>query len=179
MRLRVIAGTLGGRTFEAPSGHKTHPMSEKIRGAIFNMLGDIKGLYILDAFAGSGALAFEAVSRGAKKVIAVELDTNAHKTIELNIMALGTSNITTSRANVGSWVKTNSKDRFDIILCDPPYDHVNPELLESLAWHVKPGGILVLSLPPDTRILLPEDVFTVVSQKNYGDATLVFYRRLG
>lgn len=177
--MRVIAGTLGGRSFESPPGHKTHPMSEKIRGAIFNMLGDIKGLYILDAFSGSGALAFEAVSRGAKKVIAVELDTNAHKTIETNIEALGVDNITTSRANVGSWVKTNPKERFDIILCDPPYDRVNPELLESLAWYVKPGGVLVLSLPPKTRIILPEDIFLPASHKNYGDATLVFYRRLG
>lgn len=165
--------------FEAPTGHKTHPMSEKIRGAIFNMLGDIKGLYILDAFSGSGALAFEAVSRGAKKVVAIELDTNAHKTIELNIETLAIINITTSRANVGSWVKTNPKERFDIILCDPPYDRVNPELLETLAWHVKPGGVLVLSLPPNTRIILPDDVFTLASHKNYGDATLVFYRRIG
>ena len=62
--MRIIAGSLGGRVFKAPSGHRTHPMSEKIRGAIFNALGDISDLTVLDAFTGSGALCFEAVSRG-------------------------------------------------------------------------------------------------------------------
>ena len=53
--MRVISGWLGGRIFESPHGHRTHPMSDKIRGAVFGVLGDIKGLTVLDAFAGSGA----------------------------------------------------------------------------------------------------------------------------
>jgi 16S rRNA G966 N2-methylase RsmD len=53
--MRVIAGSLGGRPFESPHGHRTHPMSEKVRGAIFGILGDIEGLTVLDIFAGSGA----------------------------------------------------------------------------------------------------------------------------
>jgi 16S rRNA (guanine966-N2)-methyltransferase len=67
--MRVVAGSLKGRIFNEPSGHQTHPMSEKVRGALFNALGDIEGLSVLDAFAGSGALSFEAVSRGAKSVV--------------------------------------------------------------------------------------------------------------
>jgi 16S rRNA (guanine966-N2)-methyltransferase len=54
--MRIISGRLGGRQFEAPKGHKTHPMSEKMRGALFNVLGDISGLNVFDAYGGSGAM---------------------------------------------------------------------------------------------------------------------------
>ena len=60
--MRIIAGTLGGRNFDSKS-QATHPMSEKMRGALFNVLGDIDGLKVLDCFAGSGAIGFEAISR--------------------------------------------------------------------------------------------------------------------
>jgi 16S rRNA (guanine966-N2)-methyltransferase len=59
--MRIIAGELKGRNIQEPYGHRTHPMSEKVRGAVFNALGDIEGLAVLDAFAGTGALSFEAV----------------------------------------------------------------------------------------------------------------------
>lgn len=83
--MRVVAGRLGGRIFDSPRTHRTHPMSEKARGAIFNVLGDIAGLSVLDAYSGSGALAIEAVSRGAKSVLAIEVDVEAVKTIARNI----------------------------------------------------------------------------------------------
>jgi 16S rRNA (guanine966-N2)-methyltransferase len=76
--MRVIAGFLGGRNFDSPGGHRTHPMSDKVRGAVFGVLGDIKGLSVLDAFAGSGALSIEAVSRGAKYAVAIDVDKRAH-----------------------------------------------------------------------------------------------------
>lgn len=65
MKLRVISGSLGGRLINSPPGNKTHPMSEKMRGAIFNILGNIEGLDVLDAYSGSGAIALEAISRKA------------------------------------------------------------------------------------------------------------------
>jgi 16S rRNA (guanine966-N2)-methyltransferase len=79
MRLRVIAGELGGRFFDSPDSDATHPMSERMRGSLFNILGDIKGKTILDAFAGSGALSFEAVSRGAVHALTLEKDKIAQK----------------------------------------------------------------------------------------------------
>ena len=72
--MRIIAGYLGGRQFNSPRSNRTHPMSDKARGGLFNALGDISGLTVLDAFAGSGALSFEAISRGAESVIAVDID---------------------------------------------------------------------------------------------------------
>ena len=86
--MRVVAGFLGGQIFESPHGHRTHPMSEKVRGAIFSALGDIKGLNVLDAFSGSGALAIEAISRGAKTATAVEVDKRAHQVIQDNLKKL-------------------------------------------------------------------------------------------
>src|SRR3982751_244511 len=102
--MRIIAGELKGREFRSPHGHKTHPMSDKVRGALFNVLGDIEGLTFLDAFAGSGALAFEAASRGAKSVVAVDNDSSAHKIIGQNIKDLRLEKIVkVTRANTGGW----------------------------------------------------------------------------
>jgi 16S rRNA (guanine966-N2)-methyltransferase len=83
--MRIIAGRLGGRHFASPQGRRTHPMSDKMRGALFNALGDIDGLSVLDAFAGSGALAFEAVSRGAGHAVAIDVDKSAQRAIAENI----------------------------------------------------------------------------------------------
>src|SRR3954471_4420017 len=86
--MRIIAGNLKGREFKSPHGHRTHPMSDKMRGALFNVLGDIEGLTFLDAYAGSGALAFEAISRGAKDVVAVDKESAAQKTMSANVKDL-------------------------------------------------------------------------------------------
>ncbi len=176
--MRVIAGSLGGRTFENPHGHRTHPMSEKIRGAIFNALGDIQGLHFLDPFSGSGALAFEAISRGAKSVLALELDQDAFKTIVQNIETLKVAGITALRKNAKSWSRLHQNDQFDVVLCDPPYNNVHYSLLLQLASHTKKGGVLVYSLPPDHTFSLSATEYQPVITKNYGDATLVFYRRI-
>ncbi len=174
--MRIIAGKLGGRLFEAPHGHRTHPMGDKIRGALFNTLGDITGLTVLDAFAGSGAISFEAISRGAASSTAIESDKGAQKAIVRNIEALGLDEqVQLVRAFVISYVR-RIHDEFDIVVADPPYDDVQYKALEILPKYVKPGGIIVYSLPPTARLMLP-DTFELVAQKNYGDATLHFYRK--
>ena len=81
MRLRIIAGNLGGRFIDSPDTATTHPMSERMRGALFNILGDITGKVVLDPFAGSGALGLEALSRGAASALFLERDAKAQKTI--------------------------------------------------------------------------------------------------
>ena len=83
--MRVVSGSLGGRLFDSPRTHRTHPMSEKARGALFNTLGDIHGLRILDAYAGSGAITIEAESRGAQHVTAIDIDVEAIRTIASNV----------------------------------------------------------------------------------------------
>jgi 16S rRNA (guanine966-N2)-methyltransferase len=178
--MRVIAGTLGGRTFDSPGTVKTHPMSDKARGALFNILGDVAGLTFLDAFAGSGALAFEAASRGAAQAVLLEQDTTAQKTIERNIAALGLERqVKLTKAAVGPWLETSvgTGDVYDVVMCDPPYDHLQQGLITRLATRVKAGGLLVLSWPGVATAPVYTD-FEVVLQRSYGDMQLIFYRRI-
>lgn len=168
-----MSGSLGGRQFDSPKSASVHPMSEKVRGALFNTLGDISGLRVLDAFAGSGALAFEAASRGASYVIAIEKDTAASKIIANNIKKLGLSDsVKLVKAGAGAWLETDDSS-FDVALLDPPYDNLQPNLLKILAAR---ANLVVLSLPPSSEFELGSG-FKLLASKNYGDATLTFYRR--
>ncbi len=177
--MRIIAGRLGGRQFSSPKGHRTHPMSDKGRGALFNALGDIEGLTILDAFAGSGALSFEAVSRGAAHSTAIERDRSAQITIDANIKELGlASKVKPIKANAAGWLSTTDES-FDLVILDPPFEDLQPNLLLRLAARTLPGGTVVLSLPPDGDVRLPESAFQYLATKSYGDNQLVFYRKNG
>lgn len=173
--MRIIAGTLGGRTFDSPHGHRTHPMSDKIRGALFNMLGDIHGMSVLDAFAGSGALSFEALSRGAASAVAIDSDKSAQLTIVRNIKRLGLhGKVKCIQASANAWLQT-SEARFDLVLLDPPYDDLQISLIERLVTRVEPEGLVALSWPGGQDLpQLPELV--AVKHRAYGDAQLVFYR---
>lgn len=175
--MRVVSGSLGGRTFDAPRGHRTHPMGDKIRGALFSVLGDIKGLTIADLYSGSGALGIEAISRGAKSVVAIEADKVAYATIIKNIQELGLEDVLVShKMYVHSWLnRTNSQ--YDIVIADPPYDDLQYKTLDKLHQAVKKDGILVYSLPPSARVIVP-DSCQKLTEKNYGDARLVFYRKI-
>jgi 16S rRNA (guanine966-N2)-methyltransferase len=177
--MRIIAGELKGREIRSPHGHKTHPMSDKVRGALFNVLGDVEGLSFLDAFAGSGALAFEAASRGAKSVIAIDNDRSAHPVLEHNLKELKLQKtVHVVRANTGGWSIHNMEKKFDILLLDPPYDDLQPNLLGRLIKrHLPAAGLAVLSYPGAEEI--PEFAATeVAAAKKYGDSQLVFYRRV-
>ena len=176
--MRIIAGTFGGRLFDSPKSAITHPMSDKARGGLFNALGDLSGLGVLDAFAGSGALSFEAISRGAKSVLAIESDSTAQKTIAANIANLSLPQIKLVRANAGSWLRTTPDAMFDVVVCDPPYDDLQPKLLAELAQRTKPGGIAVFSLPPKADFKLLDSEYQLVATKSYGDIELAFYRRI-
>lgn len=176
--MRIIAGHLKGREFHSPRSRRTHPMADKVRGGLFNVLGDIEGLTFLDAFAGSGALAFEAVSRGAAHVTAIEKDGAAHSVIERNVVELKLGDKAhVVRANAGGWSIHNMEKKFDIVLLAPPYDHLQETLLHTLVKrHVKRGGLVVLDWPGKQEAPVFEKMVQV-SQKNYGDAQLIFYRK--
>ncbi len=177
--MRIIAGRLKGRIFHDPPGHHSHPMSEKARGGLFNALGDIEGLTVLDAMAGSGALAFEAISRGAKSAVAIEQKRAPYGAIKHSINDLGISKeVKAVNADASSWSSHNRTKKFDIVLLDPPYNHPQFDLLDKLVLHAKTGGIVVVSWPGHE---LPPafDSCKIVTDKNYGDAQLVFYRKTG
>lgn len=171
--MRVIAGKYAGLNIASPKGHKTHPMAEKVRGAIFSALGDLEGLSVFDPYGGSGAIGLEAASRGAAKVTITEIDKKAHAVIESNIKFLKAQNVKASRANCVSWVENNLDKKFDIIIADPPYDRVNPSQLNKLSAQLKGSGVFVLSFgnaAPQISNL------QVIKEKDYGDAKLAFYK---
>jgi 16S rRNA (guanine966-N2)-methyltransferase len=176
--MRIIAGNLKGRIFHDPPGHHSHPMSDKIRGALFNMLGDIEGLSVLDAFAGSGALGFEAISRGAKSALLIEQKSQPYKAITQSLKDLGLAKQARAiNADASGWSSHNSSKIFDIVLLDPPYDQPQFNLLDKLTRHARSGGIVVVSWPGHE---LPPvfDSCRLVADKKYGDAQLAFYRKV-
>ena len=87
--MRVVAGRFGGRRLAAPAGRDTRPTSDRVREALFSMLGPLDGVRALDLFAGSGALGIEALSRGAASALLVERDARAVAVIRANLAALG------------------------------------------------------------------------------------------
>jgi 16S rRNA (guanine966-N2)-methyltransferase len=173
--LRISGGSLRGRITEAPKSSRTHPMGERVRSGLFNTLGDIKDLTILDSFAGSGILSFEAISRGAAHATAIDEDRQAQAAIKASIIALDLSEqVSLVKTSAASWM-SRSTDSFDVVLLDPPYDRLQQEVLIKLANRAKPGGVIVLSAPPTAKLNLP-DSCQLLTIKNYGDAELAFYR---
>lgn len=173
--MRVIAGRFKSRILKNPKGHRTHPMSERIRGALFNSLGDISGKTFLDAFAGSGSVAIEALSRGAVGVHAVEINADSFEVLKLNRDKVTDSDeLQVHRANIKTWLK-NQDRKFDIVVADPPYDAVSMRALDVVADYVEYGGLLIVSLPPAEHMKL--DNFKKLDEKRYGNAKLVFYKK--
>jgi 16S rRNA (guanine966-N2)-methyltransferase len=176
--MRIIAGELKGRNFDSPHSHKTHPMSEKMRGALFNVLGDITGLTVFDAYGGSGALAFEALSRGATEALITEVDKNAAEVIKQNIAVLGLAEkATLVRTNSATYSKNYPYKKFDLVICDPPYDQVQPIQIIQLAKNVKDAGLLIISKPTGSADF-DFDELELQLKRAYGDGTLVFYRKI-
>jgi len=178
MNIRIISGKYGGRKIQAPDNSRTHPMSERIRNALFNSIGnEIEGAVVLDAFAGTGAVGLEALSRGAKKVVFVEKDRVAQKILSENIRTLEVENTTyIMRASLTNWLSTYKGDEFDVIFADPPYHDPQFSTVAKLFGLLKPGGLMVLSHPGRGEEPTGTGVI-VVDHRSYGNAFLTFYRR--
>jgi 16S rRNA (guanine966-N2)-methyltransferase len=118
--MRVIAGEFGGRRLRSPRGEATRPTAERVREAVFSMLGDLGGLRVLDLFAGSGALGIESLSRGAAAVTFVERAPRALDALRANVHALGLGD----RARVldgDALAALRAPGEYDLVFLDPPY----------------------------------------------------------
>lgn len=177
MNVRIIAGKYGGRSIAAPDGKKTHPMSERVRNALFNIIGaEIEGANVLDAFAGTGAIGIEAVSRGARHATFIERDRVAQKVLAENIDKLGMEGRSKIiKAPVASWVSTYDGENFDVIFVDPPYHDTQFSTVTKLMGLLKPGALMVLSHPGRDECPTRPGV-VVVDNRSYGDATLTLFR---
>jgi len=178
MNIRIISGTYGGRKLDAPDNSRTHPMSERVRNALFNSIGaEVRGARVLDAFAGTGSLGLEALSRGAAHATFVERDRIAQKVLAANISAIGVENTTDIvRTTVSNWLETYQGEGYDLILVDPPYHDTQFSTVTKLFSLLKPGGLMVLSHPGRGEEPTKPGV-VVVDNRSYGNAFLTFYRR--
>lgn len=179
MNIRLIAGEYGKRVLDGSGTDRTHPMGERIRGSLFNIIGfEIEGAIVLDAFAGSGSLGLEALSRGAKHATFIERDREAQNVIAKNIKTLGVEARTKLvKASVASWQNTTT-EQFDIIFADPPYNDLQLSTAMKLTKSLKPNGLMVLSYTGRGEVPTELGV-VVVDNRSYGDAVLAFYRKEG
>ncbi len=143
-RVRIIGGKFRRRLIEVPSSPGLRPTPDRVRETLFNWLGqELTGLACLDLFAGSGALGFEAASRGAGRVVMVEKDRAALAALERNRAALGASAVEIVRGDALEWLARGqgNAQRFDVVFLDPPFrQNAVPALLDSIAPLLAPGA---------------------------------------
>lgn len=176
--VRLISGQFGGRKIEAPDGRRTHPMGDRPRSALFNIIqADLADAEVLDAFAGTGALGFEALSRGAASATFIERDRIAQKVLANNITLLGLEDrAKLIRTSVSNWLTTAEPPQYDLIFADPPYHDTQLSTVSRLFGLLKPGALMVLSVPGSSERPTEPGV-VVVDNRSYGTASLIFYRR--
>ena len=180
--MRIISGSLRGRTFAAPAGTGTRPTGDRIRESLFNILhGRLNGLAVLDAFAGSGALSFEALSRGARSAVLFDTDAAALRTLRANIESLGLSAQCVVRAqDFLSGAPALQGQRFGLIFLDPPYAaglyQQALELVDALQLLADCGIVMA---EHSVRDALPQQVGSLAAydKRRYGITVLTFYKR--
>jgi 16S rRNA (guanine966-N2)-methyltransferase len=125
--VRIVAGSRKGARIFAPQGLDTRPTGDRVREAVFNLVGPVDGASVLDLYAGSGAMGLEALSRGAASAVFVESDREACRTIQRNLDKLGLDGAEIACREALRFLAAERR-RFDLILVDPPY-----EMVESVA----------------------------------------------
>jgi 16S rRNA (guanine966-N2)-methyltransferase len=173
--VRVVAGAFKGRRLQAPRGARTRPTADRVREALFSILGDLEGARVLDLYAGSGALGIEALSRGAESALFVERDPRAVAAIERNLAAVGVD-ATVVRTDALRFLD-RAEGSFDLVFCDPPYDSAS-RLGVPLAER------LPALTPDDARIVTESDKrnplelpLPLLSERVYGDTRIAIHGR--
>jgi 16S rRNA (guanine966-N2)-methyltransferase len=172
--MRVIAGRWGGRRLQAPPGEATRPTSDRVREALFSVLGDrVDGARVLDLFAGSGALGIEALSRGAAEATFVDSAPAAVRAIRANLAALGIE-AEVHRADARAAVRTARAGarQYDLIFLDPPYrlaERLAPGLAEGVEALLAPGGSVVSESDRRSPLALP---LPLHDERRYGDTLI-------
>ena len=172
--MRVVAGRFRARRLEAPRGRDTRPTADRVREAIFSMLGPLDGLSVLDLFAGSGALGIEALSRGAAAAVFVEREPRAATCVRRNLEALGLEAPVHRRGALAFLAE--APGRFDLVFLDPPYSSAR-----------RLAGPLSERLPavlhPDARIVSESDkrdplalALPLLRERVFGDTRIVIHR---
>lgn len=183
--MRVIAGTLRGRKLVAPRAGSTRPTADRVKEALFSILGDVRELAVLDLYAGAGSLGIEALSRGAARATFVESARDADEAIRKNLATLGlVDRAKVLRSAVEKSRKSLEADGpFDLVFADPPYADVEAATLmvASLARDVAPSALIVLEHARDADLdaTLERARLERTDLRTYSDTSLSFLRGAG
>ena len=173
MSLRIVAGAWGGRRLETPKGEGTRPTADRVREAVFSMLGDVSGARVLDLYAGSGALGIEALSRGAESAVFVERDRAALTALQRNLEATGARG-EVRRQDVARFL-ARPEGTFDLVFCDPPYDGapaIAEALAEALPAMTAEEARIVTESDKRNPLLLP---LPLAVERSYGDTRIAIH----
>ncbi len=176
--MRVITGTAKGRRLITLEGDDIRPTSDKVKGAVFNSIQfDIEGRKVLDLFAGSGSLGIEALSRGAEKAVFVDLNRQAIKVINENLVHCRLSDkASVFNGDSISFLKT-TREKFDIVFIDPPYNKGLSQKALSLCPEImNDGGIIVCETAINEELPQSVGVYTVTKLDKYSKTRLAIYR---
>ncbi|HWE08523.1 MAG TPA: 16S rRNA (guanine(966)-N(2))-methyltransferase RsmD [Solirubrobacteraceae bacterium] len=174
--MRVISGTYGGRELVAPPGQSTRPTSDRVREALFSILADVRGARVLDLFAGSGALAIEAVSRGAAEATLVDSAAPAIHAIRRNLelLEIDAEVVRSSALRFLEGARDRAR-QYDLVFLDPPYRHA-PALGRDLTAALEP------ILAGDARVVAESDrrgplrlELQLLDERRYGDTLIHIY----
>ena len=174
MSLRIVAGAWGGRRLQAPPGRATRPTGDRVREALFSILGArVDGARVLDLFAGSGALGLEALSRGAAAATFVDTAPAAIAAVRANAEALGAA-AEVQRGDARAYLRTASARhrQYDLVFLDPPYrmaGRLGSELSAALPAVLAPGALVVVE--SDRRAPLALDL-PLEDERRYGDTLI-------
>lgn len=174
--MRIVAGSHGGRRLVAPPGDTTRPTSDRVREALFSMLGPLDGHEVLDLFAGSGALGLESLSRGARRAVLVERDRRALVALRTNVAALGFGDgRAVVRAGDAGRVARDAAagaEAYDLVFLDPPYRL-------AAGFGATHGALLDALLAPGARVVSESDRRTpmelavpLTQERRYGDTLI-------
>jgi 16S rRNA (guanine966-N2)-methyltransferase len=175
--MRIIAGSRKGTRILAPKGRDTRPTGDRVREAVFNLIGPVDGMEVLDLYAGSGAMGLEALSRGAAHATFIEADREAAQTIVRNLEKLRLENATVLREDAARRLANDAASgrRYDLVLIDPPYrmlPGVLPMLAANLPAVVASDGLVVVESDSHEEPDLPLQLRT---SRRYGSARVTVF----
>lgn len=180
--MRIVAGTFGGRKLLGPAGRAARPTSDRVREALFSILGGVEGARVLDLFAGTGALALEAISRGAASAVLVERDRRMFEIARSNASALlgeDLAGATLLRCDALEYLTKPESDSFDLVFLDPPYARagvLDPLLAGALPPVLAPGARVVAESDRRSPLALSDSALALISEHRYGDTLLRVFR---
>ena len=182
--MRIIGGEYKSRSIAMPRGVEMRPTQDKVREALFNILGDINGKKTLELFAGSGAFGIEAISRGAESVTFVDNNFRCIQTIKSNLKSLGVPdskhNIIRADALKFPAKLAHSREKYDIIFMDPPYyrDMAKKCLINVDAYDiVAPVGLVLVEHFKKDALDAELERFVFVDERRYGDTVITILRK--